>query len=158
MPRINTNAILNNGYLSGGADDKNFSVNKISIAPSISSRYDFSVTEDQSLLIDRSENNEIMYKIFSESPYAEKYLNNKQPLKIEKKDIFEIFWYCKEKLEKEKSLTSLELLIAINEFFDFNYTYILNKVVSLKMKSEIYEDFYNNIGMTEKMNRSEKLF
>ena len=57
-----------------------------------------------------------------------------------------------------KDLTAYEMTIAINEFFDFNYTYVVNKVLSIKMKSEIYEDYYNNMGMADRMDKSEKLF
>ena len=116
------------------------------------------MTEDQSLLIDRKDTDEKLYEIFKNSPYAERYMSSGQPIKIDKKDIFDIFYYCKEHLEKIKDLTAYEMTIAINEFFDFNYNYIVNKVLSVKMKSEIYEDYYNNMGMANRMNKSEKLF
>lgn len=158
MARINTSAILNNGYLTGSPTDNRFTQSKISLAPSMSSRYDYSVTEDQSLLLDRKDSNEKLYEIFKNSPYAEKYMKPGEPIKIDKKDIFDIFYYCKEHLEKMKDLTAYEMTIAINEFFDFNYTYVVNKVLSIKMKSEIYEDYYNNMGMADRMDKSEKLF
>ncbi len=52
-----------------------------------------------------------------------------------------------------------ELVIAINEFFEFNYEYIIKKVISPKIKAEILEDYYHN-GMKQRMdnNIAEKLF
>jgi hypothetical protein len=51
------------------------------------------------------------------------------------------------------------MVIAINEFFDFNYDYIVKKVLSPKLKSEILEEYYHN-GMKERMdnNAQVKLF
>ena len=65
----------------------------------------------------------------------------------------------KNKLSEVKSLSAYETVIAINEFFDFNYDYVVKKVLSPKIKAEILEDYYNN-GMKERMdnNAAEKLF
>ena len=65
----------------------------------------------------------------------------------------------KTKLQEIKTLSAYEIVIAINEFFDFNYDYIVKKVLSPKIKSEILEDYYNN-GMKERMddNAAVKLF
>lgn len=51
------------------------------------------------------------------------------------------------------------MVIAINEFFNFDYTYVYKKVLSPKIKSELLQDYYNN-GMKDRMdnNISEKLF
>ena len=138
MTRINTSAILNNSYLSGSPTDNKFSTNKISVAPSVSGRYDYSVTEDQSLLIDRKDTDEKLYEIFKNSPYAERYMSSGQPIKIDKKDIFDIFYYCKEHLEKIKDLTAYEMTIAINEFFDFNYIHELFLYYALPYVSLIF--------------------
>jgi len=52
-----------------------------------------------------------------------------------------------------------EMVIAINEFFEFNYDYIVKKVLSPKIRAEILEDYYNN-GMKQRMdmNIAERLF
>ena len=42
------------------------------------------------------------------------------------------------------------MVIAINEFFDLNYDYIVKKVLSQKIRTEILEDYYQN-GMKERM-------
>jgi len=37
-----------------------------------------------------------------------------------------------------------EIIIAINEFFEFNYEYVVKRVISPKIKAQILEDYYNN--------------
>ena len=56
-------------------------------------------------------------------------------------------------------LSAYEMVIAINEFFDFNYDYVVKKVLSPKIKAEILADYYNN-GMKDRMdnNVAERLF
>jgi hypothetical protein len=66
----------------------------------------------------------------------------------------------KDELYKIKTITAFETVIAINEFFDFNYDLIYKKVLSPQMKTEILEDYYNNMGMKNKIDKesSVKLF
>jgi hypothetical protein len=48
-------------------------------------------------------------------------------------------------------LSAFETIIAINEFFDFNYEYVVKNVISSKMMAEILEDYYVNMGMSDRM-------
>ena len=153
--KMPTRKILNNSYNQGGYE-QTFS-SSIQIDPAVSDRYNEATTEDPVLLIERRETQEEIYKIFAESLYAKKYpLENIK--KIEKNDISKIFYYVKENLEKIRRLTAYELVIAINEFFDFNYNTIWNDVLSTELKGEILEDLYENHGMKERMQISKKLF
>ena len=52
---------------------------------------------------------------------------------------------------KQKKLTAYETVLAINEFFDFNYDFIVKKVLSPKMIAEILEDYYENMGMASRI-------
>ena len=52
-----------------------------------------------------------------------------------------------------KTLSAYEMVIAINEFFDFNYDYVVKKVLSPKIRTEILEDYYHN-GMKERMDNT----
>ena len=91
------------------------------------------------------------------SPYAKKYpIENLK--KIEKNDITKVFYYVKEELDKIRKLSAYELVLAINEFFDFNYNVIWYDVLSVELKGEILEDLYENHGMKSKMQVSKKLF
>ena len=42
-------------------------------------------------------------------------------MKIPKENIPEVFEYTRKELAKVKTLTAMEVVIAINEFYDFNY-------------------------------------
>jgi len=55
---------------------------------------------------------------------------NTSILKIPKDNISEVFNYVKKELQQVKKLNPMELIIAINEFFDFNYDYVYKKVLT----------------------------
>lgn len=125
------------------------------------------MTDDIVLLNERKDTEQKLYDIWVVSPYVKQFtpvLISKEPLvynipKIPKEEISKIFYYMKNKLSEVKTLSAYEMVIAINEFFDFNYDYVVKKVLSPKIKAEILEDYYNN-GMKERMdnNAAEKLF
>ena len=125
------------------------------------------MTDDIVLLNERKDTEQQLYDIWIVSPFVKQFtpvLISKEPLvynipKIPKEEISKIFYYMKNKLSEVKSLSAYETVIAINEFFDFNYDYVVKKVLSPKIKAEILEDYYNN-GMKERMdnNAAEKLF
>lgn len=125
------------------------------------------MTDDIVLLNERKDTEQKLYDIWIVSPYVKQFtpvLISKEPLvynipKIPKEEISKIFYYMKNKLSEVKTLSAYETVIAINEFFDFNYDYVVKKVLSPKIKAEILEDYYNN-GMKERMdnNAAEKLF
>lgn len=155
LDKMPTRKILNNSYNQGG-NDQVFS-SSIQIDPAISDRYNEATTEDPALLIERKETQEEIFKIFTESPYAKKYpMENLK--KIEKNDIAKVFYYIKEGLDKIRTLSAYELVLSINEFFDFNYNVIWNDVLSVELKGEILEDLYENHGMKSKMQVCKKLF
>lgn len=158
--RINTLKVLNNRYFNGGGDIEGFTTNSISVSPYMSKQYDYATTDDIVLLNDRKDTAEKIYNIFKKSPYYEKYNREGKTKKIIKEDIFPLFYYIKEELEKEKKITTFEYIIAVCEFFEFNYDYIVNKVLSNKLRFELLEDYYNNMGMKDRMDKesSNRLF
>ena len=81
-------------------------------------------------------------------------------MKIPKDSIGEVFNYVKDELLSIKKLNPIELIISINEFFDFNYDYVYRKVLTPKMKQELLEDYYKNEGVKKQVNEgsSIKLF
>jgi hypothetical protein len=83
-----------------------------------------------------------------------------QVMKIPKDYISEVFNYVKDELLNIKTLNPIELIISINEFFDFNYDYVYRKVLTPKMKQELLEDYYKNEGVKKQVNEgsSIKLF
>ena len=45
----------------------------------------------------------------------------------------------------------MEMVIAICEFYEFNYNYIYDRVLSPQIKADILDDYYHNMGMKERM-------
>ena len=154
MARINTSKMLNNdGYYNGGIEAEVINTTNIAVSPLVSDQYDCSVTEDVELLQERKRTSEELYKIYIESPFAKEYIDEETNLiKIPKEDIKKVFYYMKEKLLKVKTISAYETVIAINEFFDFNYDFVVKKVLSSKMMAEILEDYYTNMGMADRIN------
>ena len=128
----------------------------------VASQYDFATTEDPELLTDRKDTAEIIYKIFMDSSYNDGrfLIEGTQVIKIPKDSVSEVFNYVKDELLKVKKLNPIELIIAINEFFDLNYDFVYRKVLTPKMKQELLEDYYKNEGVKKQVNEgsSIKLF
>ena len=163
MARINTTKTLHNSYFDGKNYDLNFDNNApMSVHQDVASQYDFATTDDPELLTDRKDTAEIIYKIFVDSSYNDGrfLIEGTQVIKIPKDSISEVFNYVKEELLNIKKLGPIELVIAINEFFDFNYDYVYRKVLTPKMKQELLEDYYKNEGVKKQVNEgsSIKLF
>lgn len=161
--RINTAKTLGNEtFYNGGLDTTVISTTSIAVSPLVSDQYDYSVTEDPVLLQERKDTAEILYEIYKKAPFYKEYEENvgeiqkdtleaKGPCKIPKNDICKVFSYMKEHLQRVKKLSAFETIIAINEFFDFNYEYVVKNVISSKMMAEILEDYYVNMGMSDRM-------
>lgn len=120
------------------------------------------MTDDIVLLHERKDTAEKLYSIWEDSPFAKQYEVDTSTFvvhKIPKEETSKIFYYMKNKLAEVKTLSAYEMVIAINEFFNFNYDYVVKKVLSPKIKAEILADYYNN-GMKQRMddNASVKLF
>lgn len=159
-----TTKILNNSYFDGNNTEM-FSTDGMVISPEVEDNYKETYFSDPVLLQQRKKINEQLYKIFKDSPFWEKYGancldENGKPTKISKEDVYDIFYYCKQKLNELEPISAFETVIAINEFFEFSYDYIVNRVLSPKMKSEIYKEYYDEGGMKSRMNdlASVKLF
>lgn len=128
----------------------------------VASQYDYATTEDPELLTDRKDTAEIIYKIFVDSSFNDGrfLIEGTQVMKIPKDSISEVFNYVKDELLNIKKLNPIELVIAINEYFDFSYDYVYRKVLTPKMKQELLEDYYKNEGVKKQVNEgsSIKLF
>lgn len=159
---INTSKVLNNAWIQGTAESS--TSRPIAIDPSMEKQYDYALTSDPILLQERKDTQERLFEIFKDSPWFEKYGKVQEnsngvptPKKIDKNDVVELFYYMKEHLEKKKKLNITEIIIAINEFFELNYDDIVNKVLSVPLKSKLYEELYEE--HQEKMDvDQEKLF
>lgn len=163
MARINTAKTLHNSYFDGKNYDLNFNNNTpIQVHSDVADQYDYAVTVDPELLNDRKDSAEIIYQIFMDSSLSDGRFSveGSQVIKIPKDSIGTVFNYVKNELMKVKKLNPIELVIAINEFFDFNYDFVYRKVLTPQMKQELLEDYYKNEGIKKQVNEgtSIKLF
>ena len=82
------------------------------------------------------------------------YTDSQGLIKIPKEDVSKVFHDTREKLAKMKTLSAFETVIAINEFYDFNYDFVCKRVLSPKMMAEILEDYYHNMGMADRIDQA----
>jgi hypothetical protein len=161
---INTNAVLNNRWNAGG--EPQVFTGSIAIDPMMDKQYDFALTDDPVALQESKDTQNKLYEIFVKSPYFQKYggfasqEKNSKPYakKVEKADIAPLFYYMKNELDKIKKVNIVEMILQINEFFDFNYNYIVNNVLTVPLKAMLYEEIYREGKMKTKMLEQEKLF
>lgn len=163
MERINTSKTLHNSYFDADKYDLSFNSNApIQVNSDMYDQYDYAMTDDIELLNDRKNSAELIYEIFVSSQYNDGrfLIKDTSVIKIPKENIEEVFNYTKTELDKVKKLNPIELIIAINEFFDFNYDYVYKKVLTPKMKQELLDDYYKNEGMQTRLTQgaSIKLF
>lgn len=151
--RINTAKVLNSTYFSGeGMGDEYFAPQRaMAVSPLVSEQYDFAMTDDPVLLNERKDTAEKLYEIYKNSPFKDLYMSKLGVMKVPRDKIFEVFHYTRNELIKVKALTAMEVVIAINEFYELNYDFVYNKILTPQMKVEILDDYYNNQGMKDRM-------
>lgn len=143
----NTYKILQNSWNTGGGQE--VLTGSITVSPLVADQYDFAMTDDPVLLQERKNTAEELYKIFEQSEWFEKY--GTMARKVEKNDILPLFYALKAGLDKVKKVSAYETILAICEFADLPYEYVWNNVASVQLKSEVYEDFYKNLGKKKVM-------
>lgn len=145
--RINTTrALSNESFYNGGIETEVINTQSIAISPMIESQYDYAVTEDPVALIERKRNNEILYDIFISSPFRHSYEDPEtKMIKVPKEDIAKVFHYSKLHLTKRcGDISARELLIIINEFYGFDYNYVVKHIIGSRLYSEVLEEYYND--------------
>jgi hypothetical protein len=131
--------IINNSFNAGELNYQEFT-QTIKIDNRISSLY-----EDQlgDIMEYRSSQllNEIIYNIFKESSYYEKYKN---PKRVDKNDMIKMYYFFKKEIIKIRNFSLMEMFIGFAEFFQINYDQlygevgILDKELLLKELNEKY--------------------
>lgn len=119
------------------------------VNPLLSEQYDYALTENPEQLQERKKNFELIYDIFIKSPYNDGRFNvsdNKGAtiIKVPKENIAEVFEYMRHEIQKVKTISAVEMVIVINEFFEFNYDFVYKKVLTPQMKQAVIEDLQAN--------------
>lgn len=154
--RINTTrALSNETFYNGGMETEVINTMSIAISPLVESQYEYAVTDDPVQLQERKRMNEILYEIFTESPFRHSYEDpDTKLIKIPKEDIAKVFHYSKTHLIKRcGEISARDMLITINEFYSFDYNYIVRHIIGSRLYSEVLEEYYND-GLRSRIDES----
>lgn len=150
------NEIINNSYEDVDYTNDRFTQNTLSIDPMASENYKESLSDDLDEVYNLKQLEETLNDLYEKSPWFAKY--GRGIKKVERGDISSIYYYFKEKLEVTKMFNIVHILCAICEFFDLNYKYVYNDIVSLRDKANILESLEEKYGLEDHFKKSVKLF
>lgn len=150
----------------------------IQISPFVEKQYEESVSENIDELYVRRRLMQIMYDLYLNSEFFEKY-GQKQHIdaskdsstlqyedlvynpvlkKIERGDLFKIYYYFKDELQKHHEFSIIQIFCTIAEFFDLNYKTLYNDILTLEDKVNILEYLEKEYGLNKHFARSKALF
>ena len=150
----------------------------IQISPFVEKQYEESVSENIDELYVRRRLMQIMYELYLNSEFFEKYGQKKHidasrdssslkyedlvynPVvkKIERGDLFKIYYYFKDELNKYHEFSIIQIFCTIAEFFDLNYKTLYNDILTLEDKVNILEHLEKEYGLDKHFARSKALF
>ncbi len=148
-----TSKIFNNGWNS--VERTTGTTSAITVDPYMDECYDDATTSDITELYITRNINKNMHVIFANSPFYEKYKNNKR---IDKCELYDVYVYFRDNIrEMMPEITFVQTFIGIAEFFDLNYEILYNDIISIEDKSKILECLKVVHNYNNKMNCA-KLF
>jgi len=143
--------IINNSFNSGELNYQEFT-HTIKVDSRVSSLY-----EDQlgDILEHRTAQllSTIIYDIFKESAYYEKYKN---PKRVDKNDMIKMYYFFKEEIKKEKDFSPMETFIGFAEFFQINYDQLYNEIRVLD-KESLLKELNEKLGLSGRI-KTKRLF
>ena len=148
--------IINNSYEDVDYTNDRFTARTLSINPMITENYKETLSEDLDEVYNLKQLEESLNELYINSPWFEKYQKNIK--KIEKADISKIYYYFKEHLMNTKMYGIVPVFCSICEFFDFNYKYVYNDVISMKDKAAILEALEERYGLETQFSKAVRLF
>ena len=150
----------------------------IQISPFVEKQYEESVSENIDELYVIRRLMKIMYDLYLNSEFFEKYgqkqhidaskdsstlqyedlVYNPVAKKIERGDLFKIYYYFKDELQKHNEFSIIQIFCTIAEFFDLNYKTLYNDILTLEDKVNILEHLEKEYGLNKHFARSKALF
>ena len=150
----------------------------IQISPFVENQYEESVSENIDDIYTRRRLMQIMYELYLESEFFNKYgqkqilddsndssksnydelVSNPVVKKVERSDLFNIYYYFKDELQKKNEFSIIQIFCAIAEFFDLNYKTLYNDVLTLEDKVNILDHLEKEYGLDKHFARSKALF
>ena len=150
----------------------------IQISPFVEKQYEESVSENIDEIYTRRRLMRLMYELYLKSEFFDKYgqkqhvdaskdsstLNyedlvyNPVVKKVERGDLFKIYYYFKDELQKQHEFSIIQIFCTIAEFFDLNYKTLYNDILTLEDKVNILEHLEKEYGLDKHFARSKALF
>lgn len=129
---------------------------QISVSPFVEDLYEENLSDDMDDVYTRKKLHEDMAKLYEDSSYYGKY--GKSDKKIERADIFDIYYTFKEKLLESQEYTIAQVFCEIAEFFSLNYKTLYNDILTLEDKVKILDDLSEKYGLQKQFSESKRLF
>lgn len=148
--------ILNNSF-----DDVEYGIERttqqsISILPQVAYMYEESTSENIEDLYTNRKMRDLMSGFFENSPFYEKY--SVEAKRLERCDMFDVYYYFKDRLMEVGEFNNVQIFCAIAEFFDVNYKVMYNDVIALEDKVVILEQLSEMYGLKKKFSNVNRLF
>jgi hypothetical protein len=129
----------------------------IQIDPYAEDMYEEATSENIEELYVKRKMMDVMNEIYEQSEYFSKY-GGVKPKKVERSDLFGIYYYFKDELRKRSEYTIVQIFITIAEFFDLNYRTLYNDILTLEDKVEILDHLSDEYGLERQFAKSNPLF
>ena len=129
---------------------------QITVDPCVENQYEENLSDDMDEVYTKKKLHEDMARVYEQSPYYEKY--GKSDKRIERSDVFDIYYSFKEKLIVLQEYTIVQIFCEIAEFFDLNYKTLYNDILTLEDKVEILDSLSEKYGLQKQFAKSKRLF
>ena len=129
----------------------------IQIDPYAEEMYEEATSENIEDIYVKRKMMDVMNEIYEQSEYFSKY-GGVKPKKVERSDLFGIYYYFKDELRKRSEYTIVQIFITIAEFFDLNYRTLYNDILTLEDKVEILDHLSDEYGLERQFAKSNPLF
>lgn len=129
----------------------------IQIDPYAEDMYEEATSENIEEIYIKRKMMDVMNEIYEQSEYFSKY-GGVKPKKVERSDLFGIYYYFKDELRKRSEYTIVQIFITIAEFFDLNYRTLYNDILTLEDKVEILDHLSDEYGLERQFAKSNPLF
>lgn len=149
--------IQNSGYDNVDYGMERTTQSPIQIDPYAEDMFEETTSENIEELYSKRNMMTVMNELYEQSEYFDKYGGTK-PKKVERGDLFGIYYYFKDELRKKHEYTIVQIFITIAEFFDLNYRTLYNDILTLEDKVEILDHLESEYGLERDFARSNPLF
>lgn len=148
--------ILNNSF-----DDVEYGIERttqqsIAILPQVAYMYEESTCDNIEDVYTARKMRDLMSEFFEKSPFYEKYSSDAK--KVERCDMYNIYYYFKDRLNEVNEFNCVQVFCAIAEFFDVNYKVLYNDIIALEDKIVLLQEMADMYGLENRFASVNRLF